>query len=148
MIRQVLNVIIVDDDGLGVREDVFRRYFQHEAEKAEQRLVLSIYTEFPLLENLVPADIISWDNDLGGNSETIRHLRRMQYITSDTFEQVLKNKTHIIHSMNEVATTALFQLFAHDLMCRTHRIPFNYMRDAVSNLHINTSGGTHASGAE
>ena len=134
MQRQVLRVIIIDDDGLGVREEVFKQFFQLEAERAVHRLELTIYTAFPTLDELIAADVISWDNDLGGDSMSIRHLRRLQFEDPERLLEILGRKTHIIHSMNHVAVESLFQVLHKDLGAKVFKIAFAHMKDRVQSL--------------
>ena len=135
MEKDKLRVIIIDDDGLTTRNNIFRRYYQCEADRLGLKLIIQFHTSFPYLSELILADIISWDNDLGVEGETIRHLRRLQYIAdNEDFTNSLKDKIHIIHSMNNVASHALFELFTHDIGAKAYLIPFTHMKDLVEQL--------------
>ena len=136
MQRQILKVIVIDDDGLSVRKSVFEQFFALEAERAAQRLELIIHTHMPRLDLLGDANIISWDNDLGYshdlgcNVETVRTLRQLQF-TDDTILYPLRNKIHLVHSMNTVASDNLHSLLSQDLGLKTFVVPFNYMKQQV-----------------
>ena len=136
MQRQTLKVVVIDDDGLDVRKEVFEQFFVLEAERAAQRLELVVYTKFPPFSKLEGASVVSWDNDLGfnselgENSETLRMLRRLQF-TGPEYLESLRGKIQLVHSMNPVASANLYTLLSHDLGLKTFVIPFNYMKRRV-----------------
>ena len=103
---EILKVIVIDDDGLDIRYNVFNEY----------------YTK------LVPADVVSWDNDLGDGIDVISKVRQFQWEDYDKLYNVLSNKTHIIHSMNQVASDNLYNIFNNDFKFETYKIPFILMK--------------------
>ena len=121
MQKQLLKVIVIDDDGLGVRQEVFKKYFLSQAERQNKQLQLTTYTTFPSISELAPADIISWDNDLGAGGETVRHLKQLQWAQNQIVTLLLlKDKVHIVHD-----------IFTKDLEATSYRIPFNTMKQLV-----------------
>ena len=130
MNNDTLKVAVIDDDGLTCRHNVLKNYYEIEATKAGQTLMLSIYTYMPLLEDLRDYDIISWDNDLG-ESNTLQILREIQWADQERLVMTLSNKIHIIHSMNTVATDGLYSLFKYDLHFKAYCINFKYMSDFI-----------------
>ena len=97
------------------------------AKGAKKKLDLKIYTTFPALIELIGADIISWDNDLGGDVECVRLLRQYQYFNPEHL-MLLNRKIHLIHSMNAPAVERLYSLLGGDLKLRTYIVPFTYMK--------------------
>lgn len=134
MEKSTLTVIIVDDDGLGVRKSVFEQYFQLEALRLKKELIIRIYVKFPCLSAFKDADIISWDNDLGVDTETIRHIRKHQYIDANKVFDLFKDKVHVIHSMNGVAADGLYMLFTRDFYAETYKVSFIDMKRLVESL--------------
>ena len=136
MPSNILKVVVIDDDGLTVRRDVFERFFAQEANRLGKELNLVIYTAFPPFTKLEDADVVSWDNDLGfskdlgENAETVRMLRQLQFTDGDYLDS-LKGRTHFIHSMNPVASDSLFTILSQDLGLKTLIIPFNQMKTLI-----------------
>ena len=125
---EILKVIVIDDDGLDIRYNVFNEYYTKLAISKNKILDLVIFTSFPDIDLLVPADVVSWDNDLGDGIDVISKVRQFQWEDYDKLYNVLSNKTHIIHSMNQVASDNLYNIFNNDFKFETYKIPFILMK--------------------
>lgn len=130
--RELVNVLIVDDDGATVRNEVFIKYCNKViAEQLLQNLNIVICTSLPSLSQLRESDVIFWDNDLGDDLETVNFLRQLQFQHEDEFN-ALQTKLHIVHSLNEAAADRIMGILDKDLKARCYRVPYSHMKSLVS----------------
>ena len=98
-----MKILVIDDQAFTERSEKFEHL------KTLGEVVL--YDSFPSWNFFEGFDIICWDNDLGGSSETVNELRLLSWEDHDKFVALFKDKFHIIHSANNVAGPRLHRLF-------------------------------------
>lgn len=86
---------------------------------------VTYWTDFA---NRLPAefygfDVISWDNDLGPNSEVYPWLRSMMF-SDPKFAEQMQRTFHVIHSANPIASKQIAFLFQ-DIRARFVVKPIN-----------------------
>ena len=99
-----MRVLVVDDQCFTDRKAIFRSALHHHEVVMSPRFPADA-TMFELF------DLISWDNDLGGDDEVIHHLNKMYWQFPEQFRQAFLKQQHIVHSANPVAADRIVDLF-------------------------------------